>query len=237
VILPELAATGFVASSQLSGGRFGATFAGTFRGVPAVGKLDANPQPGAAFTAAVALAEAGLSPAVLYANMSSWVIITKQILPGITAVERQPDPALLGRRLKQLRFLPEALGSPKLKVFLSARLENVLCSGDVAVSSTVQTPEARFEALRILGDLPESDQVIHGDVSRGNILHGAAGDSGQSLWLVDPRGVTGDWQYDIAVASWKCRYDQDQLSVLCAASGADPDTVAAWLFVARAARV
>jgi streptomycin 6-kinase len=92
-------------------------------------------------------------------------------------------------------------------------------------------------ALRILGDLPDSDQVIHGDVSRGNILHGAVDGSGQSLWLVDPRGVTGDWQYDVAVAGWKCRYDHAELRVLCTASGADPDTVAAWFFVARTARV
>lgn len=47
-----------------------------FNGVPAVGKIDANAHPGAAFGVAVALSDAGISPAVLYANRSSRVIIT-----------------------------------------------------------------------------------------------------------------------------------------------------------------
>ena len=86
-------------------------------------------------------------------------------------------------------------------------------------------------ALTLLAELNGDTGLMHGDCSRGNLLMGEG-----RWWLIDPRGVRGDWQYDVAVAAWKCRYSADEQAALVCAAGADHDTVEAWGRVARAAR-
>lgn len=74
--------------------------------------------------------------------------------------------------------------------------------------------------------------LVHGDCSRGNILQGAG-----RLWLVDARGLNGDWHFDVAVAGWKCRYDREQLGLLADVTGANRELVTAYGTIARAARL
>lgn len=58
--------------------------------------------------------------------------------------------------------------------------------------------------------------------------------------LIDPRGVTGDVCYDVAVAAWKTTNEEpsrDRAAKLARLVGADTERVHAWLTVADIARV
>jgi streptomycin 6-kinase len=78
--------------------------------------------------------------------------------------------------------------------------------------------------------------MCHGDVSARNVLTGKGG----RLFLVDPRGLSGDAAYDVAVAALKAMVRGAPSSVashLANSVGVDPDRVRAWMIVADAARV
>ena len=227
----DLRLVGFVPLELLSGGRYGATHAGSFLGRSAVGKVDANEHPSAAFAAAVRLADAGLAPAVLFADPVSRIVVTERVVPGTSALTVQPCPRALGHLLGRLQFLPPTPAAPPLHDFLRARL-NVDTGADVALSSRETTATELMEARTLLAVLPDVSATVHGDCSRGNILQGV-----ERLWLVDARGLNGDWLFDVAVAGWKCRYDHEQLGVLADVTGANRELVTAYGTIARAARL
>jgi len=96
----------------------------------------------------------------------------------------------------------------------------------------------RREALSVLAQLsPDgNDGLCHGDVSARNVLTGKGG----RLFLVNPRGLSGDAAYDVAVAALKAMVRGAPSSVashLANSVGVDPDRVRAWMIVADAARV
>lgn len=71
--------------------------------------------------------------------------------------------------------------------------------------------------------------MCHGDVSLGNVLRGR-----DRLYLIDPRGMAGDVEYDAAVASIKSGLD---LRELARRLHVDVPRTEAWVRVEIAARV
>lgn len=227
----DLLTAGFVPRNKLSGDRFGLVAAGTWEGLPAVAKVDPDPQKTHSWAVARDLAGIGIGPRILAADPHTGWVVMKQVQPGLTALQRLVDPTVLGTTLGRLQGLPEKPDLPPLDAFLRDRLTRPPTT-DIARSSTPVPAQERDMALRLLGQLPCPARAIHGDCSRGNILHSRTG-----IVLVDPRGISGDWQFDVAVAAWKNRYSTTATRTLIRASGADFERVTAWERIARAARL
>ncbi|GGM72615.1 hypothetical protein GCM10012275_49010 [Longimycelium tulufanense] len=104
-----------------------------------------------------------------------------------------------------------------------------------------QAPEAqRRQAVKILDQLSTGriDGLCHGDVTPSNII---ADEEGR-LWLIDPRGMSGEVSYDVATLALKLaaheRHEANKIAVLLGKKlGLDADRIQAWIRVASAARV
>ncbi|XVQ10920.1 phosphotransferase [Spirillospora sp. CA-255316] len=126
---------------------------------------------------------------------------------------------------------------PTLADWLHSRLSDENLS-DLAPGSAQAPPVERRHAAAILEDLESgaSNLLCHGDTSSKNILHGPGG----QLFLIDPRGVSGDVCYDVAVAAWKTAGEEQasaRAEELARLVGVDRERVQAWLLVADTARV
>lgn len=134
-----------------------------------------------------------------------------------------------------LRPLAEALASPgglpPVTAWIRQRLIGDDRRSDVFPGANHPSAEERAHALALLdaleGDAAES--ICHGDVSVGNVLRGC-----DRLYLVDPRGVIGDVEYDAAVVCIKARLDVRDLALRLQVDVARAE---AWVKVAVAARV
>jgi hypothetical protein len=235
----QLEESGFQPEQALTGGRTAHVVAGTYHNVPAVARL----APTAVATgdthniAAAAFAQTNLSPEILFSVAGATIL--RRILPGTTTFERPATPEQLGELLGKLAEQPphrttEGERLPELDTFLYPRLDGHALQ-DKAISAVTPTEETLRTARNLLSNLTE-DLVrgcgIHGDTSRRNILHGHG-----RLWLIDPRGLNGDWHFDIAVAAWKARYNQSDTDRLIAAALANKERVEAWTYVAKAAQL
>jgi streptomycin 6-kinase len=126
---------------------------------------------------------------------------------------------------------------PTLADWLRSRLDDDNLS-DLAPGSARAPLHQRLRALSVLEDLEASaaNMICHGDTSSGNILVGSDG----RLFLIDPRGVSGDVCYDVAVAAWKTARDGEipiRAADMARIVGVDAERVQGWLEVGRAARV
>src|SRR5687768_1705276 len=122
-------------------------------------------------------------------------------------------------------------GMPSVVDWLRYRLEDDQLA-DLRPGTTVAPADERRAALAIL-DEPSRALVAglcHGEASLANVIR-----SGQAAWkLIDPRGMTGDAAYDLAVlASRVAGYlpPQDIASLVATAAGMDPERVRAWMTV------
>jgi len=109
---------------------------------------------------------------------------------------------------------------------------------DVAPGSRRVLSPVRRAAVLMLEQLAENTapQLCHGDMSPWNILR--QGDNG---WmLIDPRGMSGEVSYDVAVLGMKIagsRSPERVVARLARAVGIDRKRVQAWSIVAHAAQV
>jgi len=113
------------------------------------------------------------------------------------------------------------------------------CSNHPRAQRTTRSPTRPQPcALAILDDLAEdtTPQLCHGDTSPWNILA-----LGHDTWvLIDPRGVSGEVAYDVAVLALKLARGRSAAFItapLAGAVGVDPERVHAWALIADAARV
>ena len=125
---------------------------------------------------------------------------------------------------------------PAITDWLLSRLEDDELT-DLAPGASVAPLAQRREAVTILNDLRDSaiDGLCHADVSLGNILVGHG-----RLFLVDPRGMSGEVAYDAAVVALKATKGTPPSVAavrLAQQIGIDPQRTKAWMTVAEAARV
>ncbi|MEV4161449.1 aminoglycoside phosphotransferase family protein [Nonomuraea dietziae] len=207
--------------------------------------MRASPDPNGAFQAGVAmrLAELGVAPRiheVFQGEAGTWTVM-ERVTPGTTLAELplsvESLPAL-GALLRPLVGQPAPLpGMPTLCGWLRRRLDEGDHLSDLAPGRTPAPQAQRTEALSILAELEgeSADGLCHGDASTRNILAGPSG-----LLVIDPRGVSGDIAYDVAVIALKARTHvplPNGESVLADSVGVARDRTAAWFMVADAARV
>ena len=99
-------------------------------------------------------------------------------------------------------------------------------------------PAEREYALALLGDLEASgvNGLCHGDASPWNLL---IGKDGRTV-LIDPRGLAGEVEYDVAVVALKATTVLPlhvTVPYLATKVDVDPERVRTWTTVANAARV
>jgi streptomycin 6-kinase len=205
-----------------------------------------SPDPDALVQADVAsaLAGIGVSPAVhdIVATPSGIWTVMDEVLPGTplaltnkSAVDLHalaaPFAAMYGQPAPRAEML-------SIFEWLQIRLEDDNLS-DIPVWRDGPAPiEERHDALDLLENLAQDSQLslCHGDASSWNLLS-----SGSAHWqLVDPRGVSGEVAYDLAVVAMKLRGDMSTDEVaghLARAAKVSIDRVLAWISIAEAARV
>jgi streptomycin 6-kinase len=216
--------------------------------------MRSSPDPNAPFQAEVSqqLANLGIGPEIreVIATKSGVWTIAARILPGYTLKNRPVPVEQLAAALRPLQDQPAPAHLPTLTDWLSNRLtatEDV----DMPSGRTTAPKAERQHAAELLSELAkQSPQTLcHGDTSSKNILMGPAG----KLYLIDPRGLSGDIAYDVAVAAWKTTGHEpthtravklasddplrDRAAELARLAGVDKERVHAWLVVADAARV
>jgi streptomycin 6-kinase len=204
-----------------------------------------SPDPDGSTQAAVAAALAGLGvgPAIhetISTEVDTWTVM-EEVRPGtpFALVDHETvDLESLAAPLAALKDQPVPVPG-MLSVFdwLRERLENDNLT-ELPSWMEPAPPAERQDALRILDDLAQghTPQLCHGDASTWNLL--AIG--GNRWTLIDPRGVSGEVDYDVAVLASKTRTGQDhmiRLSQFATAAGIHRDRASAWAIVAATARV
>lgn len=215
-----------------------------------VGRVVARstPDPDGPAQAAVAqaLAEHEIGPQLLEVYMTdvgTWTIAV-EVIPGTSLADLDPSTVKpdsvteLFRRLAGQPAPPTKMG--RIDEWLRYRLtdSNVV---DLPVGQVIAPEQERHEATSTLDGLVATGnmgQLCHGDSYPGNVLMGNAG---RLLWI-DPRGMTGEASYDVAVFSLKASrhvvpHAVHMATYLAEQAGIDPDRARSWVGVANAARV
>ncbi|NKQ57120.1 phosphotransferase [Amycolatopsis sp. K13G38] len=196
--------------------------------------LKSTPDPAGALQASAAeqLAELGIGPTVhevVESDVGTWTVMD-QVQPGTRAAGSSSLEELASLLRPLVAASPPARALPPISEWLRQRLRNGGLT-DLPPGVAPASSDERARALSTLDDLvaDEARSLCHGDPSGGNVLRGSRG-----LQLVDPRGVSGDVEYDAAVLALKTG---QQVAALARQTGIDVARVKAWGSVAIAARV
>ncbi|WP_169514765.1 phosphotransferase [Actinomadura atramentaria] len=200
-----------------------------------------SPDPASLHQAAVSrrLAELGIGPElvdVIETPTSVWTLASR-IEPGNTLSGRSVPLEALVTVFRAMKDQPAPAGTPRLTDWLLSRLRDDNLT-DLAPGRTPAPADDRERACRLLDQLGSNaaDMLCHGDASPNNLLADEAG----QLVLIDPRGVSGDAAYDVAVAAWKTASNElptTRASDLARLAGLNPRRVRTWLKIADVARV
>lgn len=181
--------------------------------------------------AAIELARLGVGPTVhevARSEFSTWTVMD-QVRPGSRDLRRATVSELVAV-LSPLACASASGPFPRVSAWLQTRL-NSAGAVDLAPGLAVPSRAERRNALSLLEELTpdERPSLCHGDMSSGNVLRDDAG-----FRLIDPRAVSGDLEYDVAVVTWKSERSVDDL---VARLELDLERTKAWRSVAVAARV
>jgi integrase len=209
---------GFVVSVQIANGQL---------------IMKSTPDPAGALQARAAqrLAMLGAGPVVhqvVESSTGTWTVMD-QVQPGT----RDIRSATLDELADAIRPLAGALQSNEFPPISSWLRDRLITGGtlDLPPGTEAASDQERERALSILDQLvvDESRSLCHGDLSSGNVLRGEAG-----LMLIDPRAVSGDREYDVAVLALKA---ERSVGELARRLQVDVARAEAWGVVAVAARV
>jgi len=207
--------------------------------------LKATPDPDGEVQArtAATLADIGAGPAVhgMVGRPTGIWIVMDAVVPGTPLADADIsnlNPSALIAPLRAMigQSAPQIPGMRSIADWLHDRLANVdladLAPGQEAAPFAAR--QMAVELLRELNSVGGSDGLCHGDTSPRNILS-----DGADRWLlVDPRGVRGEVEYDVAVLALKTAHEGSATTAILAREvGVDPMRVQAWATVAKAARV
>jgi len=207
--------------------------------------LRSSPDPHGPDQAAVAaaLANLGISPTVhqtLATDHGTWTVLDR-VLPGTSLI--QSDPAAirldaLFAPLAAMRHQPApSAGMPSILDWLGDRLkdDNLI---DLRPGTAIAPANERETALNLLADLADGHTpgLCHGDASMGNLIA-----SGTERWmLIDPRGMTGESAYDVAVLAIRAarlHNSVDLIPHIAKLADVTAERVRIWMTIANAARV
>ena len=207
--------------------------------------LRSSPDPHGPDQAAVAtaLANLGISPTVhqtLNTDHGTWTVLD-HVHPGTSLAQSDPATITLSALfapLAAMRNQPAPRAEmPSILDWLCDRLKNDNLT-DLRPGTTVAPIDERETALNLLDDLARDPTpgLCHGDASMGNIIA-----SGTDRWmLIDPRGLTGESAYDVAVLTIRvARLHNPANLIPHIAKLADviAERVQTWMTIANTARV
>jgi streptomycin 6-kinase len=207
--------------------------------------MRASPDPDGPVQAkvAAALADLGVSPAVheiIETDTGTWMVLD-EVRPGTPLPHVDPTNVTLDALIAPLIAIaghPAPVPDmPSIFDWLHNRLHDDHLA-DLPAGAAVAPADERRNALRILDELTDDARpgLCHADPSPWNYLA-----SGTDRWtLIDPRGVSGEVNYDLAVLRLKIasRYPmKSYLSRLVEVLRLDHSRIRAWITVACAARV
>lgn len=205
--------------------------------------MRASPDPAGPQQAKIAQAFASLRIApkvheVISTTTGTWIIMDR-VLPGDQLTDGRLCPHVLAALAAMLRPMlgqPAPCPMPSIAEWLQDRLEDDELT-DLAPRTSVAPLNQRRNALAILKELRAGggEGLCHADASPGNILVGHNG-----LALIDPRGMTGEVEYDAAVIALKIAKHVRPMVIaerLAREIGTDAERTKAWVAVADAARV
>ena len=171
----------------------------------------------------------------------TWTVQQKAT-PGTPLADLEPTNALFDAIVALFHKIQNQPPPVPAGCSLTSWLRSRLLAGDdltdLPAGTTPASPAERKNALATLNDLEPGTRpaLCHGDASPWNIL--SAGPD--SLHLIDPRGVHGEPEYDLAVVALKAAPVADphqRATHLASETDTDGERVLAWLTVADAARV
>lgn len=190
---------------------------------------------------AAALADLGAGPAlyeITTTETGTWTVMD-EVRPGTPLPEVDPsriDPEALIAPIRRIRDQPAPTGLPSVIDWLRGRLEADHLA-DLAPGTTVAPAEQRRHALTLLDKLAQDHEpaLCHGDASGWNLL----ADHKRGWLLIDPRGVSGEAAYDVAVLAFKIagRPDSSVVGLLAKLAGVSVVRVETWVGVVAATRV
>jgi streptomycin 6-kinase len=241
--LRELCTRYHAESLKVLPARYGFVIAAETPSGPVALRSSPDPHGSEQAAVAVALAQLGIAPTVyetVPTDHGTWTVM-ERVRPGTPLAAADPATISLDALFSPLRAMngqPTPVpGMPSITDWLRDRLEDDHLS-DLRPGTTVATANERRAALAVLEDLAHdlTPGLCHGDVSMRNILA-----SGQAGWkFIDPRGMTGETAYDVAVLGIRVARllrSQNVVSTLSSMAGVDGERVQAWMIVANAARV
>jgi streptomycin 6-kinase len=207
--------------------------------------LRSSPDPHGPDQAAVAaaLANLGISPTVhqtVATDHGTWTVLDR-VLPGTSLI--QSDPAAIKLEalftpLAAMRHQPAPrAGMPSILDWLRERLQDDNLT-DLRPGTTIAPADEREAALDLLADLgaDHTPGLCHGDASMGNLIA-----SGAARWmLIDPRGMTGESAYDVAVLAIRAarlHSSVDLIPRIANLAEVTSERVRIWMTIANAARV
>jgi len=192
---------------------------------------------------AAALAKIGVSPTIHEATTNgtgTWMLLD-EVQPGTPLGDTNPAEVTLESLAAPLAAIASntelATGLPHISDWLRHRLEDEHLT-EVAPRTGIAPAKQRREALQTLDDLTRNarSSLCHGDTSPWNFL----ADRTSGWMLIDPRGVSGEVEYDLAILAMKiaaCDAREAVVMRLTRTCGADSSRTRAWTVVAEAARV
>jgi streptomycin 6-kinase len=194
-------------------------------------------------TVATALANLGISPTVhqiLATDHGTWTVLDR-VLPGTSLL--QSDPAAirlddLFAPLAAMRHQPApSAGMPSLLDWLRDRLKDDNLT-DLRPGTTIAPANERENALNLLAEIARNHTpgLCHGDASMGNLIA-----SGTDRWmLIDPRGMTGESAYDVAVLAIRAARLHNSANLIphiADLADVTAERIRTWVAIANAARV
>ncbi|GAA3335448.1 hypothetical protein GCM10020358_03790 [Amorphoplanes nipponensis] len=207
--------------------------------------LRSSPDPHGPNQAAVAeaLANLGISPAVhqtLTMDHGTWIVL-ERATPGTRLYEVDIGAvsleALFGPLVAMRHQPPPRPRMPSILDWLRSRLEDDRLA-DRRPGTLIAPAMDRENALELLAHLARDHVpgLCHGDASLGNVIA-----SGPNRWTyIDPRGMSGESAYDVAVLAIRVarfRDSADLVPQVAETAQVEPDRVRTWMTIADAARV
>lgn len=216
-------------------GRTSVVVRGRLDGAPVVLKLAFLPDHAAVEAEALRAWDGAGAPRLLKADTAAGALLLEAIVPGtpLIADPAPPSVAACGALLRALRAAAPPAGLPPLRERVESIFELWLARHAAEPGPRAAVPAGLLErgrdAARELAADAAPAALVHGDLHPGNVLDGGAA---RGLVAIDPRPCRGDPLFDavdlVLHGVTSAAAARERATVLAAATGDDPDRLAAW---------
>lgn len=151
----------------------------------------------------------------------------------VTRIDAEPDPAEIGRTLRQCHEIMRSFAAPLPKLAILTESLAILEDRELFPRSTQQMLRDHLTAsIEVLSRYPH--QPLHGDAHMGNLMNTTQG----LLWTDWEDTFAGPVEWDIASIIWNAQIldeDHDTVKAILASYGSVDETALQQSLIARAA--